>query len=250
MEGNPTRTCAEPGCSSPSAERPTCGRPPNYCVDHQPPPGHSRSARRGTPQYEARMKRDREKRGFLSTCSACGKERPVGKAGWRGVCSECRVTRALVAVCREAVSVVALEVRTAWREPRPCYKCGTPVLAWKQICDACRERTRQEQRRACTVRNHTRRRLARHGVDHEPYGDIRKIWRESDGRCSYCGRLTVLGMNGDVPNGACLDHVVPISRGGPDAGWNVTLACHSCNMRKKTAGVDWIIEELVPEVAA
>lgn len=42
------------------------------------------------------------------------------------------------------------------------------------------------------------------------------------GRCSYCAK-----------EGAThLDHVVPRSRGGPDAPFNIVLACEQCNLKK------------------
>jgi len=40
--------------------------------------------------------------------------------------------------------------------------------------------------------------------------------------CFYCHRETVV----------CVDHVVPISRGGPEEEWNRVLACVECNQNK------------------
>jgi len=43
-------------------------------------------------------------------------------------------------------------------------------------------------------------------------------------KCHYCGYT--LGSKKTI------DHVVPISRGGEDSGWNKVAACGSCNVRK------------------
>jgi 5-methylcytosine-specific restriction endonuclease McrA len=42
-------------------------------------------------------------------------------------------------------------------------------------------------------------------------------------RCAYCGTTS-----GPIE----VEHLVPLSRGGTDAHWNLTLACASCNRRK------------------
>ena len=58
-------------------------------------------------------------------------------------------------------------------------------------------------------------------------------------RCHYCGREDLVSdvpMNAskaEMRNLATIDHVVPISKGGPerDEG-NVVVACYPCNQRK------------------
>ena len=44
------------------------------------------------------------------------------------------------------------------------------------------------------------------------------------GLCAYCGQKKTLGM----------DHVIPLSRGGPHIIENIMPACRSCNSRKQT----------------
>jgi 5-methylcytosine-specific restriction endonuclease McrA len=51
--------------------------------------------------------------------------------------------------------------------------------------------------------------------------------------CYYCHVPTLI----DPPAGKChlertLDHVIPLSRGGPDDVSNVVCCCRSCNSRK------------------
>ena len=42
--------------------------------------------------------------------------------------------------------------------------------------------------------------------------------------CFYCGR--------ECGDGFHWDHHIPISKGGPEASWNLVVSCPSCNLRK------------------
>ena len=51
---------------------------------------------------------------------------------------------------------------------------------------------------------------------------IRAYILKRDGfRCTYCGLF-----------GNCVDHVIPISRGGSDSILNLTTSCRPCNSKK------------------
>lgn len=69
-----------------------------------------------------------------------------------------------------------------------------------------------------------RRRAKKHGVDADfSASDYRRLRTEAGGICAYClerRRLT-------------LDHVEPISKGGPHIPANAVMACQSCNTSKK-----------------
>ena len=58
--------------------------------------------------------------------------------------------------------------------------------------------------------------------------------------CAYCQRIS-----GTLHR----DHVVPRSRGGPDAAFNIVMACELCNSEKrdKTA-MEWLGEQCPDEV--
>jgi hypothetical protein len=63
-------------------------------------------------------------------------------------------------------------------------------------------------------------------------GAIREYLREREieDACIYCGSENFLSI----------DHLIPQSRGGPDSGDNVVLACKSCNSSKGNRGVyEW-----------
>jgi len=46
---------------------------------------------------------------------------------------------------------------------------------------------------------------------------------DSDGRCSYCGK---------IPDTICVDHVIPKCKGGLDVASNLVVACKTCNSSK------------------
>lgn len=79
---------------------------------------------------------------------------------------------------------------------------------------------------------HRRKREARKaGVEYQPY-TRREIYDRDGGTCWECGK--------DLPfaaNGFQLDHIVPISLGGPDIPANLQLMCAKCN-RAKWANLD------------
>lgn len=78
--------------------------------------------------------------------------------------------------------------------------------------------------------------------------------RFHDCRCTYCGEHGVIRINKGYSTTArmtapptnrwgihdvmCIDHVVPLSKGGADDGSNFTFACENCN-RRKGSRTDW-----------
>lgn len=68
-----------------------------------------------------------------------------------------------------------------------------------------------------------------HGCEVIPY-DRKAVYERDGGRCRYCGKAT-----------KAVDHVLPLSRGGPDSFENVVLCCHSCNVSKNNRTVEeWL----------
>lgn len=81
-------------------------------------------------------------------------------------------------------------------------------------------------------RSRAKRRAQLAEVEHEPY-TRREIYDRDGGLCQGCGVELPF-----EPNGFQIDHIVPISRGGPDTPANVQLMCPACN-REKWARLDW-----------
>lgn len=68
---------------------------------------------------------------------------------------------------------------------------------------------------------------------------LRKIHGD---QCCYCKTTMVFKSQpaalGIKPERATIEHILPLSRGGTHTFDNVTLACHSCNVRKNSKTVD------------
>jgi 5-methylcytosine-specific restriction endonuclease McrA len=67
--------------------------------------------------------------------------------------------------------------------------------------------------------NHRRRSRLLGGLSAKEIG---RLLAEARGRCFYCRNAAKLEI----------DHVIPISRGGPHAIGNLVASCRPCNMKK------------------
>lgn len=57
----------------------------------------------------------------------------------------------------------------------------------------------------------------------------KRIFKKCNGKCVYCGKQLTLGTFD-----ACIDHVVPIAKGGNNEDNNLVMACRRCNCKKGT----------------
>ena len=160
------------------------------------------------------------------TCSTCGKTLPLtdfyvrnkATGARHGVCKGCKKAK---------VSEYAKDNPEKRRETRSRYnRSEKGRAAWQSYYQANRSALLQKGREYKSANPDKRRdwnlqRLARKkGVAHEPY-DRADIFARWGPECTYC------------PSPAdCLDHVVPISKGGPDATHNLVPACTPCNSSK------------------
>jgi 5-methylcytosine-specific restriction endonuclease McrA len=129
---------------------------------------------------------------------------------------------------------------TRARDKRYRLKAGEKRLEatrrWRQ---ANRERVREYQTRWIANNRdrkaaHDRKRRARRaGVEHVPYGGLAGVFERDGGHCAYCGWQVYLDVAALDHSKATVDHVAPLSFGGPDVSWNVVLACRLCNNRKQ-----------------
>lgn len=83
-----------------------------------------------------------------------------------------------------------------------------------------------------TVQRHKRRdRLAGNGGSFTDK-DIANMRAIQQGHCCYCGRL---GQH------LHLEHIIPITQGGPSDSWNLALACQKCNSSKSNRTLEqWV----------
>ena len=63
-----------------------------------------------------------------------------------------------------------------------------------------------------------------------PKPTIEELLAMQNGECAYCRTTS--------PEEWHMDHVIPISKGGPDTADNVVAACASCNTSKQDKDVD------------
>jgi 5-methylcytosine-specific restriction endonuclease McrA len=83
---------------------------------------------------------------------------------------------------------------------------------------------RTEKGKAATARKHAKRRTALASVEATLTAEEwAAIIEAAQGRCAYCQKTVPLTM----------DHVIPLSKGGPHTKENVVPACRPCNARKK-----------------
>lgn len=107
----------------------------------------------------------------------------------------------------------------AWAAANP-----EKVRAYKRKYDEANPNMRREITR--------RRRARRAGNGAEPYSEL-AIYERDGGRSKHCNVHLPL----EPRAGWHIDHIVPISLGGPDTEANVQLSCPACN-RKKCARLD------------
>ena len=157
-------------------------------------------------------------------CVHCGK--PFAKRNGRSCCSE---------KCRVAVENTHYEV-TKERQ-RLQYEKQSGVV----VCAMCGKDSKVEQRlglrRFCSVkcaarsiRLNRRHRKRTNGL-YETIS-IQHLIKKHKGKCVECG-CRVVSQSGEYQdNAATIDHVVPLSKGGPHTWNNVQLMCHKCNRVK------------------
>jgi 5-methylcytosine-specific restriction endonuclease McrA len=111
-----------------------------------------------------------------------------------------------------------------WSESR-----GKNRKAWHQNniarnADRQREWERKNAHVRATIGGRRRKSLKVHGF-RVTADEIRKLSMDSGGVCRYCGCSSKLQI----------EHVIPVSRGGPHHISNLAMACKACNSSKSSA---------------
>ena len=121
-------------------------------------------------------------------------------------------------------------IRRAQNKPAVCAVCSITYTPLKQITNTCSIRCLKKHERATSG---THRKRARHyGVEYMPVNKI-NIFKRDGWMCQACGCNTPLSLVGTLDDNAPeLDHVVPISKGGPHTPNNLQCLCRICNCMK------------------
>lgn len=122
----------------------------------------------------------------------------------------------------------AQEAERQAKRNRICKECGTPFVSSHEVycSDRCRRKAGNRQREA-------RRRGYKSAIP------LALLYKRDNGVCYICGcqcsykdysivdEAFIVG-----PTYPTVEHVIPLSKGGPDSWDNVRLACHRCNTKK------------------
>lgn len=76
-----------------------------------------------------------------------------------------------------------------------------------------------------TLQKQVKSRLYRKKIDGYSFRTKRKIYRQANGHCAYCGKHV-------SHTKATLDHILPFSKGGRYHQENLRLSCQACNNLK------------------
>jgi len=166
---------------------------------------------------------------FFLSCAQCA--RPfVSRRASRLTCSgECLKARARAA----DASRNQVRSKRSWDE-RECPECGA------RFAPSYGDKRRTYCSAACAARR--ARRIAKHLRDARAIAngferfDPIEIFDRDAWRCRICGAATPRHLRGTTAERAPeLDHVVPLSKGGPHSRGNVQCACRRCNLLKADA---------------
>ena len=161
-------------------------------------------------------------------CRRCGEVKPFeGFApdphradGFRDECRPCGhlAVREWASRNREKVRQSVSARRAAW-PPERRAAANAANAEWK--------RANPEK-----VRDYIhRRRAAKAGTQSGPI-DLDALWAECSGLCPDCGAPISRAAPWGSPEFASLDHIVPLSAGGPHMQHNLRYTCLPCNLRK------------------
>lgn len=151
-------------------------------------------------------------------CGACGADVPR-----RGKCSECGGR--LCSTCRCVLSED--------RKDRRCLSCRNDYCRHRRRLahpDGPRERGRRcraanpEKKREDRKRYRARYRAQKKGCEVAAV-DLRIVIERSGGKCCLCNALVPEELRH-------IDHIIPLSKGGPHSQENLQLLCYRCNCRK------------------
>lgn len=125
-----------------------------------------------------------------------------------------------------------------------CADCGCEVVyvvtgsgSRRLRCTECQGRRNADARRARKKKYGTndRKRARAYGVEYEPI-DRQKVYERDHWKCGLCGKRVLKNTRAPHPRSPSLDHVIPMSCGGPHTYANVQLACFLCNSLKGAGG--------------
>ncbi len=178
---------------------------------------------------------------FAKWCARCGKA-DGQRRDW-ALCQSCRRADALAAGREAARAWNEAKHKAAARESA-CDECGAVYCRLygckSGLCAVCQPVKQRQNRRAAKIK----RRAAERGAEAENV-DPWRVFARDGWKCRLCGVDTPRHLRGSIEHNAPeLDHVVPLSRGGPHTYANTQCLCRSCNGFKSDRTIDEVAAEL------
>lgn len=165
-------------------------------------------------------------------CCVCGKAFCLGRPSHARTCSDkCSIEHNRQKARDKYMALTGVCLKPASGE-RPCRLCNrtiTPDVSLgrgRSVCDYCNLHRRTFKSRAIM-----------YGVNYEHVSRA-AVFRRDGWRCQLCRRKVLKTAKRQKhtrrlhPRTASLDHIVPMSKGGPHVEANVQCACLRCNVRK------------------
>lgn len=169
---------------------------------------------------------------LIRECIHCSREfRPLTTEGYcRDECrGECRGEKARKALATNTRNHIAKT------KPRDCIGCGLsfiPVYGDKRRA-FCSVMCRRRYANRTSSSNH-RKRARHYGCYYEPV-NLKKILERDGYKCGICGEMTEPDSVLYSPRYPSVDHIIPLSKGGPHRPANLQCACFMCNSIKGAA---------------
>lgn len=206
--------CAE--CGKPVAQSDR-GRPRRFCSDEC-------KARAGNRALRRRRLPIRDPNPQPRNCAYCGVAF-IPKRRDQVYCSNSN-TYPYCGVNAYKARVAAGEPLRQVEQTKTCQECGESFTAKKSNARWCSPQCR----RRFTAREESRRRGPIR-PDSVPYTD-REIFERDGWRCHLCGKKVDKTVSRRKPDGASIDHLLPLALGGADTPANVATAHNRCNREK------------------
>ena len=164
----------------------------------------------------------------LRTCVYCDQSF-IAKQPSQRTCASAECTLARQIEWRRAAHKKHMASKPATRT-QLCAWCGEKIEVSQSTPKARRyhEACKRQARRATERRKNTMRR----GVAHANRIRLQELGERDYWLCQLCGGAVDRQLSGLDPQGPTVDHILPISKGGPDSWQNVQLAHRQCNNLK------------------
>lgn len=164
-------------------------------------------------------------------CLVCRCDFYISKSNVRICSSECRK--------RQARNKASDWYNRKHGDTRPCTSCGKVISRnGNRMCNECRRAAKAEQRRASKAIRRAREKTNGLCERIKP----KSVFERDGWVCQLCRDPVARNEKVPHPRAPTLDHIIPLSKGGPHTIDNVQCACFECNYIKSdsvaTCGID------------